>query len=129
MRNFFYATATLPAFAHKGTQLLCPGPIHGFGAPLKARRDSDSQPPPPPAGGYRFAPDPVQKSEPEKQKERKGKKIGAECFLSRAVGSLSRFQAQAAVSISSTLEQPERLRWREVRLPQTAGKRVIEKRG
>jgi len=27
-------------------------------------------------GAYRFAPDPVQKSESEKQKERKGKKIG-----------------------------------------------------
>src|SRR5262249_47204931 len=29
-----------------------------------------------PAGAYRFAPDPVQKSESEKQKERKEKKIG-----------------------------------------------------
>jgi len=29
-----------------------------------------------PAGAYRFAPDPVQESESEKQKERKGKKIG-----------------------------------------------------
>jgi hypothetical protein len=44
----------------------------------------------------------------------------------RLIGPIS---ASSAVSISSMLGQPERLRWREVRLPKTAGKRVIEKRG
>src|SRR5215813_14452091 len=41
---------------------------------LKTRKDSDSHPPPLPAGAYRFAPDPVQKSESESRKGRKGKK-------------------------------------------------------
>jgi hypothetical protein len=45
---------------------------------LKTRKDSDSHPPLSPPGAYRFAPDPVQKSESEKQKERKGKKIGGQ---------------------------------------------------
>jgi hypothetical protein len=45
---------------------------------LKTRKDSDSHPPPLPGGAYRFAPDPVQKSESEKQKERKGKKVGGQ---------------------------------------------------
>src|SRR5215813_9062741 len=41
---------------------------------FKTRKDSDSHPPPSTGGAYRFATDPVQKSESEKQKERKGKK-------------------------------------------------------
>jgi hypothetical protein len=42
---------------------------------LKTRKDSDSQPPLSPAGAYRFAPDPVQKSESEsrKREEKRGK--------------------------------------------------------
>ena len=34
----------------RAPQLLCPGPIHGFGAPLKACRDSVSRRLPPPSG-------------------------------------------------------------------------------
>jgi hypothetical protein len=40
---------------------------------LKTREDSDPHPSLLPAGAYRFAPDPVQKSESEKQK---GRKVG-----------------------------------------------------
>jgi hypothetical protein len=35
------------------------GPIHGFGAPLKACRDSDSRRLPPPSGSLGYAPDPI----------------------------------------------------------------------
>src|SRR5262245_57220753 len=48
------------------------------------------------------------------RKREKRKRSETECFLSHAVGSLGRFQPQAAVSISSMLEQSERPRWRKV---------------
>src|SRR6516162_7542698 len=99
-----------------------------IGLTLKRGKGPDSPPPIPPAVPTLYAPDPVQKSESESRKREKGKRSEAECFLWRAVGSLGRFQPQAAVSISM-LDQRERPRWQEVLLPTTAGKRVIEKRG
>src|SRR5262249_442499 len=62
-----------------------------------------------------------------RKSRKREKRKEAKCFLSCAVGSLGRFQPQAAVSISSMLEQPERLRWRKARLSQSCGKKGYRK--
>jgi len=109
-----------------------PGPIPRTGPILKRHKRLSSHPPPLPGGGLPVCTGPsseirIGKAESRKREKRERKKIGGECFLSRAVGSLGRFQAQAVVSISLMLEQPERLRWREVRLPQNCGKKGLSK--
>src|SRR5262249_42279154 len=70
------------------------------------------EPPPPsprrgPTGLHRTQ---FRNSNRKSRKREERKRSEAECLLSRAVGSLGRFQPQAAVSISLMLEQAERLR-------------------
>jgi len=62
------------------------------------------------------------------RKKEKRKRSEAECFLSRAVGSLGRFQPQAAVLISGCSSAGAHTLARSP-YPGSAGKRVIEKRG
>src|SRR5262249_49534274 len=118
-----------PILKHRSgpsSQLL--GPIAGFLARVEdAQRLRLPSAPLSPAGAYRFAPDPGQKSESEKQKEREGKKIGVRMLSFARGSSLGRFQPQAAVSSSSMLEQPEHPRWREVLLPGNCGKKGYRK--
>src|SRR5215472_10410590 len=70
-----------PILRHRsGPSSQLSGPIAGFLACVEdAQRLRLPSAPSPPAGAYRFAPDPVQKSESEKEKRSEAK-----CFLSHA---------------------------------------------